>query len=187
LPVILVVGGSQGAQALNEAILAALPKLLEKYQVVHQTGEANLADVEGRAMVALGNSLIIERYKAFGYLNDLATRMAAGAAALVIARAGSGTIFEIASWGLPSIVVPIPEPISHDQTKNAFGYARAGACVVIEQNNLTPGLLLSEIERIMTDESLKHKMSNAAKAYSRPDSAKLIADTILDIALSHEE
>lgn len=186
LPVLLVVGGSQGSQAINEVVLAALPKLLEKYQVVHQTGEANLTDVEGRARVALGNSLLIERYRAYGYLNDLATRMAAGAASMVIARAGSGTIFEIASWGLPSILVPLPAPISHDQTKNAFDYARTGACVVIEQNNLTPGLLTSEIDRILGDEHIKHKMSNAAKSFSRPDSAKLIADAIIDIALSHE-
>lgn len=186
IPVLLVVGGSQGAQTVNEAILAALPQLLEKYQVVHQTGEANLKDVEGRARVALGNTLLMERYKAYGYLNDLATRMAAGASSMVIARAGSGTIFEIASWGLPSILVPIPEPISHDQTKNAFDYARTGACVVIEQNNLTPGLLVSEVDRIMSDDHLKMKMGNAARSFSRPDSAKLIADAILDIALSHE-
>lgn len=187
LPVLLVVGGSQGSQTLNEAVIAALPKLLEKYQVVHQTGEANIQDIEGRARVAVGETLLLERYKAFGYLNDLATRMAAGAAALVVARAGSGTIFEIASWGLPSILVPIPEPISHDQAKNAFAFARAGACTVIEQNNLTPGLLVSEIDRILSDEHLKHKMSNAARAFARADSARLIAGALLDIALSHEE
>lgn len=187
LPVILVVGGSQGAQTVNDAVVSALPKLLEKYQVVHQTGEANLTEVEGRAKVALGDSLLSERYKAFGYLNDLATRMAAGAAALVIARAGSGTIFEIAAWGLPSILIPIPAPISHDQAKNAFAYARSGGCVVIEQNNLTPGLLVSEVDRILNDEALRHKMQNAARGFSRADSAKILADAILDIALSHEE
>lgn len=187
LPVLLVLGGSQGSQTVNEAIIAALPQLLEKYQVVHQTGDANLKDIEGRANVVLGDSLIKERYKAFGYLNDLATRMAAGAATLVIARAGSGTIFEIASWGIPSILIPIPEPISHDQTKNAFDYARVGACVVIEQNNLTPGLLVSEVDRILSDEHVKQKMGNAARSFARADSAKIIANAILDIALSHEE
>src|SRR5262249_39536744 len=146
LPVILILGGSLGSQAINDAVLGALPKLLQKYQVVHQTGEANIKDVEGRAKVVMGTSPLLERYKPFPYLNDLAMRMSAGAAALVISRAGS-TIFEIASWGLPSIIIPIPEPVSHDQVKNAFAYARAGACAVIEQNNLTPGLLTSEVER----------------------------------------
>lgn len=186
LPVIYVTGGSQGAQTLNEALLAALPQLLEKYQIIHQTGEENLKDITGRARVILGDSPLAERYKPVGYLNDLATRMAAGAASLVISRAGS-TIFEIASWGLPSILIPIPEPTSHDQTKNAYAYARAGACAVIEQSNLTPGLLVSEVNRIMTHEPIKHAMSNAARAFARADAASLIAAALLDIALSHEQ
>ncbi|HVZ76056.1 MAG TPA: UDP-N-acetylglucosamine--N-acetylmuramyl-(pentapeptide) pyrophosphoryl-undecaprenol N-acetylglucosamine transferase [Candidatus Paceibacterota bacterium] len=186
IPTLLVLGGSQGAQALNEAVLAALPQLVEKYQVVHQAGESNITEVEGRARVALMNSPYGERYKPFAYLNDLALRMAAGAAALVVSRAGAGGIFEIASWGLPSIIVPIPEPISHDQTKNAFSYARSGAAVVIEQNNLTPGLLISEINRILGNQQLVHQMSEAARSFGRPDAAKTIANALMDIALSHE-
>ena len=186
LPVILVLGGSQGAVAINEAILAALPQLVEKYQIVHQTGEANIKEVEGRAKVALGLSPLAERYKAFGFLNELAIRMSAGAAAIVISRAGAGGIFEIASWGLPSIIIPIPEPVSRDQTRNAFSYARTGAAVVIEQNNLTPRLLVSEIERILTNEPLKHKMIEAARGFGRADASKVIANALLDIALSHE-
>jgi len=83
-------------------------------------------------------------------------------------------------------LIPIPEPVSHDQVKNAFAYARSGACSVIEQNNLTPGVLAAEVERILTSESLKHHMQNAAKGFARADSAKLIANAILDIGLSHE-
>ncbi len=187
LPVILVIGGSQGAQAINEVILSALPQLVGKYQVVHQTGEANFADVSGRAKVVLAENINAANYKPFDYLNDLALRMSAGVASLVISRAGSGSIFEIATWGIPSILIPIPEPISHDQGKNAFAYARSGACVVIEQNNLTSGLLLSEIGRILENEEQKHKMSAAARGFARPDAAKAIADALLDIGLSHEQ
>ncbi|MBX4192120.1 UDP-N-acetylglucosamine--N-acetylmuramyl-(pentapeptide) pyrophosphoryl-undecaprenol N-acetylglucosamine transferase [Candidatus Parcubacteria bacterium] len=186
LPIILVVGGSQGAQTLNEVILMGLPKLLENYQIIHQTGKENFKDVSGRAKIILADSPHAERYLPFDYLSDLATRMAAGAAALVISRAGS-TIFEIAAWGLPSILVPIPEPVSHDQTKNAFAYARSGACSVVEQNNLTPGVLVSEIHRILDDEKQKHAMSNAARNFARVDAAKVIGNALLDIALSHEE
>ncbi len=185
LPVILIVGGSQGSQAINEAVLAALPKLVEKYQIVHQTGELNFKEVLGRSKVALVNSPHPERYKCFGYLNDLATRMSAGAAALVISRAGS-TIFEIANWGTPSIIIPIPEPISHDQVKNAFAYARSGACVVIEQNNLTPGLLVSEVDRILENPDTVRTMSQKARSFSRVDAAQAIATALLDISLSHE-
>lgn len=186
VPTILVTGGSQGSQTINDAVLDALPKLLEEYQVVHQTGRANYDDVVGRSRVAVPDSATLERYKPFDYLNDLATRMAAGSATLIVSRAGAGNIFEAAAWGLPSILVPIPESVSHDQTKNAFAYARAGGASVIEQNNLTPGLLLSEIHRILGNEEIKHKMQNAARAFSRPDAGKLIANALLDIGLSHE-
>ena len=185
MPVILVLGGSSGSQTINDAILAALPLLLPKYQIVHQTGEDNIKEVQGRAKVEMNDSPLLDHYKPFGYLNDLAMRMAAGAASIVISRAGS-TIFEIAGWGLPSILIPIPEPVSHDQVKNAFAYARAGGGVVIEQNNLTPGLLVEEIDRILSSDEIKHKMSGAARNFARADSAKLIANAILDIALAHE-
>lgn len=186
IPTLLVLGGSQGSETINEAILAALPQLLEKYQIVHQTGNANSKEISSRAKIALGLSPTIERYKPFGYLNDLAMRMSAGAAALVISRAGAGGIFEIASWGLPSILIPLPESLSHDQTKNAFSYARSGAAIVIEQNNLTPGVLISEIDRIITDPHITQKMKEAARAFGRPDAAKVIANALLDITLSHE-
>lgn len=186
LPIILVTGGSQGSQMINDAVLSALPQLLEHYQVIHQTGTANFDDVQSRAKVVMGDSLKIDRYKPIAYLNDLATRMTAGAANLVISRAGAGNIFEIAAWGLPSIIVPIPEPISHDQTKNAYAYARAGACSVIEQSNLTPGLITSEVHRILDNEKLKHAMGNAARNFARVDAAVLIANALIDIAISHE-
>jgi UDP-N-acetylglucosamine--N-acetylmuramyl-(pentapeptide) pyrophosphoryl-undecaprenol N-acetylglucosamine transferase len=185
VPVIYVTGGSQGAEAVNEAVLAALPQLLEHYQVIHQTGDANLKEIEQRSKVALAASTHPTRYKPFAYLNDQALRMIAGTAALVITRAGS-TIFEIALWGIPSIIIPIPEAISHDQTKNAYAYARSGGATVIEQNNLTPNLLVSEVTRILSDKELSKKMSDAARAFARTDSATLVADALLDIALSHE-
>lgn len=185
LPVIFVTGGSQGAMGLNDGVLSALPQLIEKYQIIHQTGEQNLEECKGRAKVLMGDSIHADRYQAFGYLNDLQMRNAAGAAKLVISRGGS-TIFEIASWGIPSIIVPLPGSAEDHQTKNAFSYARAGACAVIEQQNLTPGLLASEISRIVGSEQVSHAMGNAARAFSRADAAKTIADAILEIALSHE-
>jgi UDP-N-acetylglucosamine--N-acetylmuramyl-(pentapeptide) pyrophosphoryl-undecaprenol N-acetylglucosamine transferase len=185
LPVIFITGGSQGAQALNEIILAALPQLVEEFQIIHQIGAGNFKEISGRASVALADSLHKENYKPFEYLNDLAMRMSAGAAKLVISRAGS-TIFEIAAWGLPSILVPLPDSAEDHQVKNAFTYARTGACVVIDQSNLTPGLLIAEIKRILSKPELLHSMQNAARAFSRVDAGKAIANVLIDIALSHE-
>ncbi len=185
LPTILVLGGSQGAQAINEKILDALPGLLEKYQVIHQTGPKNLKEVKGRAKVILEKSPHPERYKPYDYLNDLAMRMSAGASKLVISRSGS-SLFEIAAWGLPSIMIPIPEKVSHDQRHNAYAYARSGAAIVIEQDNLTPEILLSEVRRILDNPDIYEKMRTAAKNFAKLDAARKIAAKIITLGLEHQ-
>lgn len=184
-PTLLVLGGSQGAESINNTLLDALPRLLEKYQIIHQTGEKNQETVSKMAAGILHAHPHKNRYHPFGYLNTLSLRMAAGASSLVISRAGS-TLFEIASWGLPAVVVPIPEGISHDQTKNAFAYARSGAAVVIEQHNLTPSVLLLQIENILGDKQKEQSMRQAASSFSRGDAAETIAREIISLALEHE-
>jgi len=104
---------------------------------------------------------------------------------LIISRAGSA-IFEIANWGIPSIIIPIPEDISHDQRTNAFTYARSGGAVVIEEKNLRPSILVSEVNRIMNDAGLRQKMSIGAKSFARPEAGRLIAEEIIKLALEHE-
>ena len=120
------------------------------------------------------------------YLNELELRMAAGTAEIVVTRAGS-TIFEIAAWGAASIVIPLPHSVSHDQTGNAFAYARTGAASVIEENNLSTHILIEEIDRICGSPEIKQTMKEKARAFARLDSADIIADVMLDIALEHEK
>ncbi|MDO8561532.1 MAG: UDP-N-acetylglucosamine--N-acetylmuramyl-(pentapeptide) pyrophosphoryl-undecaprenol N-acetylglucosamine transferase [bacterium] len=186
VPTVFVMGGSQGAVTINNAVLDALPELVNHYNIVHQTGAVNLVETTRVARLVLRNHDHEKRYRAFGLLNTLALRMTAGITSLVIARAGSGTIFEIASWGIPSILIPIPRDVSHDQTENAFSYARAGASVVLEQQNLTQHLLLAEIERILNNQPLRDKMSDAARKFARKDSARKIAEVLIETALEHE-
>ncbi|MEX2014262.1 MAG: UDP-N-acetylglucosamine--N-acetylmuramyl-(pentapeptide) pyrophosphoryl-undecaprenol N-acetylglucosamine transferase [Parcubacteria group bacterium] len=185
IPVILILGGSQGAQKINDVVLEGLKGLVEKYAIIHQTGKNNIAEVRATSEAVLFNSVHKDRYKAYDYLNVLALRMAAGVASVVISRAGS-TIFEIASWGVPSLIIPINEKVSHDQHSNAFAYARAGGGVVIEEANLTSNILASEIERLVTNEPEREKMKSAAKTFYKPDAARLVAEEILKIALGHE-
>lgn len=183
-PTIFIFTGSLGAQVINEAILMALPELLQTYQVIHQTGRANFDEVSARANLILENSQYKTRYKPFAFLNPLAIRMAAGVANIIIGRAGS-SIFEIASWGIPSIIIPITVSNANHQHKNAFNYARAGAAVVIEEKNLTPHIIINESNRIVTDLNLHNRMSKAAKDFYLPDAAKKIARKVIEIGLSH--
>ena len=185
IPTILVLGGSQGAEVINDAVLDVINTLLKSYQIIHQTGANNFDGVKARAEFFLHNDENKDRYLPFAFLDPLALKMAAGAASLVISRAGS-TIFEIASWGIPSIIIPIEESNGDHQKKNAFNYARHGAAEVIEQDNLSSGVLVSEIKRIVGDKERWEKMAHAAKTFSQPDASKKIAQVLLDIVLSHE-
>lgn len=185
-PVVLVLGGSQGSQTINDVILQALPELLNGYQVIHQTGRANLEEIKTTVSVTLKDHPYGYRYHPFDYLNELALRMSAGAATIIVSRAGS-TIFEIAAWGVPSIIIPLPHSVSHDQTANALSYASTGAASVIEENNLSSHILIEEINHICGSPSISKVMKEQAKAFSRLDSAAVIADAILNIALEHEK
>ena len=186
VPIILVLGGSQGAELINNTVLDALPRLVENYQIIHQTGVRNFKMVASRAEVVLGNNPNKLRYSSVPFLNSLALRMAGGVATIIISRAGS-MLFEIASLGVPSILVPITNTNGDHQKKNAFNYARAGACVVIEEMNMTANLLSTEIERITEDKAGYALMVQNTKAFAKPDAALKIARALVDIALSHEK
>jgi len=186
LPVILILGGSQGAELINNTVLDALPRLVKNFQIIHQTGVNNFRNVVGRAEVVLASSPEKARYLPFAFLNPLGMKMAAGVATVIVSRGGS-TIFEIASWGIPSIIVPITTTNGDHQRKNAFSYAHTGACNVIEEMNMTANILSSEIERIANDKAIWNRMAQSAKAYNTPDAAMKIARELVDMALAHEK
>ncbi len=186
LPIILVIGGSLGAKIINDIVVDTLPELLNRYQIIHQTGIKNIDDVLSRSKLLLDKNPNIERYKALPYLNNLATHMAAGCANLIISRAGS-YIFEIASWGLPSIIIPITNSNGDHQRKNAYNYARAGACEVIEEGNLSQHLFVAEIDKLFASKEKFAKMKEDALAFSSPLAAEKIAQSAIDIANSHQE
>jgi len=186
VPVIMVIGGSQGAELINNTILDALPKLVEKYQIIHQTGIRNFKVVSGQADVVLIDNKKNTRYTPIPFFNSLQLKMAAGAATIIVSRAGS-TIFEIASWNVPSILVPFTNSNADHSRKNAFSYARAGACSVIEEANMTANILSSEIDRIVENKNGYELMKENAKAFSKPGAAEKIAQQLINIALSHEK
>jgi UDP-N-acetylglucosamine--N-acetylmuramyl-(pentapeptide) pyrophosphoryl-undecaprenol N-acetylglucosamine transferase len=186
VPTIFILGGSQGAEVINNMILDVLPELVKDFQIIHQTGDVNFHVIKESASAILLDSPNRARYKPFGYLNSLEMRMAAGAAELVISRGGS-TIFEIAAWGKPSIIIPITNSNGNHQVKNAYIYGRAGACSVMEEENLKNNIFLAEIRRILENKEIVSKMSESAKAFFKPGAADTIAREIFSIIISHEK
>ncbi len=185
-PVILIIGGSQGAERINQLILDSLDELLVDFVVVHQTGARNFDACTFSADTLIPDATVRKNYIPVPFLdaqslNDLYHR-----AQLVISRAGSNSIYEIALHGKPAILIPIPEEISHDQRTNAYAYAREGGAVVMEESNLTDGLLRAEIDRIMQDSELYAGMVQGAQSFAKLDSAERTAELIMGIVEEHK-
>ena len=186
VPTILILGGSQGAMKINETVLSSLPTLVSFANIIHQTGQAHFKNVEAVAQVVLATSPHANRYHAVNYLSEISLQRSAGVADIVISRAGANSIAEIGLWKKPAILIPIPETISHDQRSNAYAYAQTGAAIVLEEENLTPNLLVSETRRIISNPELGKRMGLGAAGFTDPDAALIIAREVLLIALSHE-
>ena len=184
-PLIYVTGGSLGAERINNSILRTLPELLPHFRVFHQAGDANVDALRNTAKSLLEGSPLAQNYYIVGSIPGATVSLLLDAAALVITRAGSTTLFEIATHGKPSIVIPIPEEVSHDQRSNAYAYARSGAASVIEEKNLTEHLLTSEIRSIIMDPNRHTAMSEAAKAFALPDAASKISSILISIGKEH--
>lgn len=186
VPVVFVFGGSQGAKNINDNLLDILPELVSVCQIIHQCGERNYKETKERAELVLEKSAFKNRYHLHAYLEFDAMRMAYGSSDLVVSRAGSGSIFEIAASGLPSIVIPLTEAAQNHQRENAYAYAKSGAAVVIEERNLKPHLLKSEIERVLAAQELLKQMSEAAKRFSKIGAAEKIARELIRLAIEHK-
>ncbi len=185
LPVIFVTGGSLGAERVNLLILDSLDELLPQYILIHQTGDTNKDTVVNTALARQLPSDLLERYFVYGHMSGEEMAAAYEAASLVIARAGSTSITELSLKHKPAILIPIPEEISHDQRTNAYAYARTGAASVMEEKNLTDGLLTAEINRILTTNGVAEEMAAAAARFTTPQAASTLANTLYAIAAEH--
>jgi len=178
-PVILFLGGSQGAQAINDFVLRILNMILKDFEIIHQCGRENFNEVKNEARVVIEEGLT-RYYHPYPFLNEDELKHAYAAADFIVSRAGSGSIFEIAAVGKPSVLVPLPSAAADHQSKNAYAYAEDGACVVIEQENLTPNFFLEKIRYLFLNTEDFENMKSGAKKFAKPLAAKTIARHILE-------
>jgi len=204
LPVLLVFGGSRGARSINRALVAALPQLLPRCQIVHITGQLDWPEVvlagcsatlAGCCATLAGCSATLtgcsatapapqstpyeSRYHPYPYLHDEMVQ-ALAAADLVVARAGASTLGEFPAVGLPAILVPYPYAGQH-QAANAAYLADRGAAVVLEDSDL-PDRLASTVLGLLDTPGRLAAMSRAAKALARPEAAQKIASELCQLA-----
>ncbi|MDD5144826.1 MAG: UDP-N-acetylglucosamine--N-acetylmuramyl-(pentapeptide) pyrophosphoryl-undecaprenol N-acetylglucosamine transferase [Candidatus Pacebacteria bacterium] len=178
-PVIFILGGSQGAQRINDEILEILPELLNNFEIIHQCGENNFKNIKSESKVII-NDEQAKSYHLFPFLKEPEMRQAYALADLIISRAGSGTIFEIAASGKPSILIPLPEAAQNHQVKNAYAYAEKGAAIVIEEANFTSRFFFEKLKYLFSQPSEFQKMAQAAKEFSKPEAGRIIANYIID-------
>lgn len=178
-PVLLVIGGSQGAQRINDLLLLILPELLQDFEVLHQAGFKNFKQVKAEAKVVIKKEQE-KYYHLFPFLREHELREALAVADIVVSRAGSGSIFEIAAAGLPSILIPLPEAAQNHQVKNAYAFSQNGASIVIEEANLTPHFFLEKLKFLISRPNLLKKMAKAAKEFSKPEAGQTIANYLVE-------
>ena len=184
LPLLYVTGGARGASPLNKRIERLLPGLLEICQVLHQTGPANPDQDDANHLRKLRSTWSPElqaRYQITEYVGEELADVYA-AATLLVARAGAGTIAELALIGIPSILIPLPGTSSNEQLVNARLLESVGAALVIEQSGATPDRLLTEIESLLGDPYRLSAMAANAKSLGRPEAAARIVDELLALA-----
>jgi len=169
---LLVVGGSLGAQALNDTVPRALALLAERPHVVHQAGEKHLEALRAAYAAAGVQGELV------AFIDDMARRYAE--ADLVICRAGAVTVAELSAGGMASILVPFPYAVDDHQTANARFLAEHGAAVLIQQRDLSAERL-AELVRSLDRPALL-RMAQNARALGKPDAARVVAERCLELA-----
>ena len=169
---LLVVGGSLGAQALNEAVPKALSLLEERASVVHQSGEKHLQALRQNYRQAGVEGELV------AFIDDMARCYAE--ADLVICRAGAVTIAELSAGGMASILVPFPHAVDDHQTANARFLADRGAAILLQQSDMTAEKLAQMIRALDRPKLLE--MAKKARAVGKPDAARIVAQRCMEIA-----
>jgi UDP-N-acetylglucosamine--N-acetylmuramyl-(pentapeptide) pyrophosphoryl-undecaprenol N-acetylglucosamine transferase len=173
-PVVVVMGGSQGASGINELVVATLPTLAETLpalQWFHLTGPADLARVQ-----RVYDTLDLQA-KVHPFFADM--ELVLGAATVAVSRAGASSMAELAALRLPAILIPFPFATDDHQTSNARAFAATGAALLLEQATATPQLLTGMIKELVADAIVRAEMRSALAQWHSPRAAEEIADALL--------
>ncbi|MEU6872504.1 UDP-N-acetylglucosamine--N-acetylmuramyl-(pentapeptide) pyrophosphoryl-undecaprenol N-acetylglucosamine transferase [Streptomyces sp. NPDC046751] len=178
LPTVYVTGGAQGSQQINGVVREALPWLLERANVIHQSGPANVEELRHHA-AALPTELS-GRYHLAGFVGPELPDVLA-LADVVISRSGAGTLAELTALGKPAVFIPLASSAGNEQAHNATHLAKAGAAVAL-LGEATAASLRDAVGPLLTDPGRRDAMAERARAHGRPDAAARLVDVILSAA-----
>jgi UDP-N-acetylglucosamine--N-acetylmuramyl-(pentapeptide) pyrophosphoryl-undecaprenol N-acetylglucosamine transferase len=174
-PILLITGGSQGAAAINRAVIAQAAELAEQAEVVHLCGQSHLAALKDKVMK-------VDGYHLLGFVGDAMADYLA-AADVVIARAGASTLADLAYFGKASIIIPNPMLSGGHQLSNAEAFSQQHAVVIVSEPDLLTkdDKLLVIVKRLIKDQSERQQLSQAISQFARPDATSKIAQLILAV------
>lgn len=183
--VLLVFGGSRGAQHVNDTMIGLAPQLMEveSLQVLHVAGRIEAASVAERVRSALGGDE--SRYRVVEYIDAMGDAIAAADA--VVARAGATSIAEITAIGRAAVLVPYPYATDDHQTLNARAVAEAGGAEVVSDAELGTDRFRDAVNGLVSDAMRRNNMAAASAALGRRDAAERVAALVLDAAEAREE
>lgn len=178
-PILLVTGGSQGARRLNQAVLEALPSLIEThhFQIIHQTGDQLFDEVMSTCPAAYRSH---PAYVPMAFITDMAATLAL--ADIAVCRSGSMTLSEMYRAHIPTILVPYPYAAADHQRQNALASQSAGASLMIEDKDFTGERLISALTNLMANPSTLQAMQDSAARLSAPDATRAVVELILSVA-----
>ncbi|OGN00447.1 MAG: hypothetical protein A3B91_04350 [Candidatus Yanofskybacteria bacterium RIFCSPHIGHO2_02_FULL_41_29] len=182
-PTIFIMGGSQGAKAINDVLVSSVVVMAKKYNIIHQCGENQFESVKKDIDTILKEgtreySAPVEvYYRLYPFLDEKQLALAYAMADVIISRAGAGSLFEIAQAGKPAIIIPIAQSASNHQYFNAFEFSLSGG-YLMEESNLNRESLTREIENMLKPENYA-KISERIKSFATPDAADKIAEELL--------
>ncbi|MBI2057883.1 MAG: UDP-N-acetylglucosamine--N-acetylmuramyl-(pentapeptide) pyrophosphoryl-undecaprenol N-acetylglucosamine transferase [Candidatus Yanofskybacteria bacterium] len=174
LPTVVILGGSQGAKKINDAVLAAIFQLTHDFQVVHQCGDTNFKEVNG-LVGEINSEQVKSRYRLYPFFNDKELALAYALGDVFVSRASAGGIFEISALGKPAIFIPIKNSAQNHQHQNALEIVEHGG-VLIEEENLISSVLVNEIKEAYQK---REELGLKIKSFARLDAAEKIASEIL--------
>ncbi|MCA9733832.1 MAG: undecaprenyldiphospho-muramoylpentapeptide beta-N-acetylglucosaminyltransferase [Deferribacteres bacterium] len=173
--VVLVFGGSQGANRINEVVAESLPDLMKKFSIrlIWVVGPVS------EAKMKVWQEKYPENVQVFGYINDMAHVYQSSD--IAVCRAGAMTLSELSLFGLPAILIPFPWATADHQTKNAQSVARAGAGIMIQEKDLTKERLASELESMLSNREMRLHMQKQVLSLAKPDATQEIVNHCIKI------
>jgi len=185
LPTVLIFGGSQGAQKINEMVLEILPNLIEKCQVIHQCGDKNYEEIKNK--ISKLDLKYPERYCIYPFIND-EMKDAYAIADIVISRAGANSLAEIVALKKPNILIPLSTSANNHQPENAKFFSEKNASLIIDETVDNSQDLADAIFKLLADKNLQYQMKqNLSKIALSQNASWKIAEEIMNIQLDVSE